>query len=174
MVRQGSSRHLSFSLTLDLLLSWYWHRRWSRKCATWPRVIKIKVPDPHSPDYLVGGKASHMLHPNVPTYTTPLKYVLKSTHFWVCSGRVGKLWDILSRPTTASLTESSVASVTRSLCHCKLACQSSCLKTYCIITTVRIVLKYFVHSLKFYTYVDTKCDFCGMKWKWRKSIYTFF
>ncbi len=35
-----------------------------------------------------------------PTYTTPLKYVLfwwrKSTHFWVCSRRVGKLWDILS------------------------------------------------------------------------------
>ncbi len=41
-----------------------------------------------------------VLRPNVPTHTTPLKYVLfwwsKSTHFWACSRRVGKLWDILS------------------------------------------------------------------------------
>ncbi len=61
---------------------------------------------------------SLVLRPNVPTYTTPLKYVLfwwiKSTHFWVCSRRVSKLWDTL-RHTTASLTDRSVASVTRTL-----------------------------------------------------------
>ncbi len=55
---------------------------------------------------------SAMLRPNVPTYTTSLKYVLfwwrKSKHFLVCCRRVGKLWDIQSRHTTASLTESPV------------------------------------------------------------------
>ncbi len=62
---------------------------------------------------------SVVLHPNVPTYTTPLKYVLfwwrKSTHFWVCSRRVGKLWDILSRHITACLRDRSVTSVTCTL-----------------------------------------------------------
>ncbi len=61
----------------------------------------------------------HVLRPNVPTYTTPLNYELfwwrKRTHFWVWSRKEGKLWNILSRHTTASLTEGSVTSVTRSL-----------------------------------------------------------
>ncbi len=41
------------------------------------------------------------------TVSVKKKYTLR-----VCSRRVGKLWDILSRHTTASLTESPVTSVT--------------------------------------------------------------
>ncbi len=52
-------------------------------------------------------------------WSIPSKYVLfwwrKSTHFWVCSRRVGKLWDTLSRHTTACLTDRSVAPDTRTV-----------------------------------------------------------
>jgi len=49
----------------------------------------------------------------------------KSNYFWVCSRRVDKLWDILSRHTIASLTVALCCLVTRIL-SCKLTCQSSC------------------------------------------------
>ncbi len=74
--------HILYSMPPSSITPDSTHQLISGNCKTWNECVRY---------------GRHMLRPNAPTYTTPLKYVLfwlrKSKPFWVCSRTVGKLWD---------------------------------------------------------------------------------